>query len=88
MTDFLPISEIDSRRARIGLDAQQLYSAAGVAQSSWNRALRGENTTLDTLERLTGALHDAELSLLRHLLPLHSAAVGNLLAEDKRKAAA
>lgn len=88
MTDFLSISEIDSRRARIGLDARQLFRAAGVSQPTWNRALRGDDTSTATLKRLTASLLAFEISVLEHLTIAHPEYAAQLVAKQETGAAA
>tara|TARA_R110002074_G_scaffold21173_2_gene66071 strand:+ start:5847 stop:6113 length:267 start_codon:yes stop_codon:yes gene_type:complete len=88
MSDFLPISEIDSRRKQIGLLAEDLYEAAGVSRATWYRAVAGsEGTRIGALSGLTDQLLKRERDALAHLLTLHPDYAAEVLAEKTERAA-
>lgn len=89
MTDFLSIGEIDSRRRRIGVEAKDLYTGAGVSQPTWNRAVQGSpGTRTGALIQLTEALVAKELHLLEYLAKLHPDKVAELAQRLKKEEAA
>lgn len=88
MSDFLSISEIDSRRKLIGLLAEELYEAAGVSRATWYRAIvRPEGIRIGALVDLTNELLKREKAQLAHLLKLHPAFAAELLAQKQEQAA-
>lgn len=81
MSSFLPISQIDSRREALGLEAKRLYDAAKVGRTTWHRAVAGSmGTRTGALVQLTDALLAEELRILAHLIALHPDAAAALLA--------
>lgn len=91
MSDFLSISEIDSRRKRLGVGPEEIYSLAGVSRATWHRAVNGSSgTRVGALQDLATALVTLERGTLAHLIALHPETAAELLAAvqaDKQVAA-
>lgn len=87
MHDILDIDQIRQRAQRSGLPFGQLVKDAGVDYSTFQRLSAGSRGgNLSSYRKLTHALIDHELALLRHLLALHGAASAEP-AEQRENAA-
>lgn len=63
LADGVPqeVRRIAEKAAELGLTGKELCRAAGVARSTWTRAVKGHHSpTLSTLERLGRVLRQAE----------------------------